>query len=58
MKFVVNMPFLWFKRGQVIEATKMPRLDIRYLEKKGMIALYVEPEEEQPKPRKPKAAKK
>lgn len=53
MKYSVNLPFLWFKRGEVVEESRLRRLDIRYLTARKMISEVVE---ETPKkaPRKPK----
>ncbi len=55
MKCVVLVPFLWFKKGQEIDLAKFPRLDPRYLLKKGVVetASVAEPAVEKRKKRKP-----
>lgn len=38
MKYVVNMPFLWFKRGEVITEDRLRNADRRYLLARGIIS--------------------
>ena len=56
MKYSVNLPFLWFKRGEVVEESRLRRLDIRYLTARKMISEVVEETPPPPKkaPRKTK----
>lgn len=42
MRYRVLVPFHWHKRGQVLEASEIRRLDVRYYVKKGMIEVYEE----------------
>jgi hypothetical protein len=37
MKYVVNLPFLWFKRGEVITEDRLRNADKRYLMSRGII---------------------
>lgn len=38
MKYVVNMPFLWFKRGEVITEDRLRHADKRYLLARNVIS--------------------
>lgn len=38
MKYVVNLPFLWFKRGEVITEERLRHADKRYLVSRGIIS--------------------
>lgn len=42
MKYQVNVPFLWFRRGDIVDSTRIQRLDFRYLVKKGIVEEVVE----------------
>ena len=37
MKYVVKLPFLWFKRGEVITEDRLRNADKRYLVSRGII---------------------
>lgn len=37
MKYKVLLPFLWFKRGEVIEEVRLRNADVRYLLSRKMI---------------------
>lgn len=51
MKYRVETPFLWFKRGQEVDFTSLPRLDPRYLERKKVITPIAEKPKPKPKPK-------
>ena len=42
MRYRVLVPFHWHKRGQVLEAAEVRRLDAKYYVKKGMLEVYEE----------------
>lgn len=37
MKYKIQLPFLWFKRGEVVDETRLRRADVRYLLSRKMI---------------------
>jgi len=49
MKYRVESPFLWFKKGQEVDFKTLPRLDARYLERKKVITPIVDKPRPKPK---------
>lgn len=43
MKYVVKLPFLWFKRGEVITEDRLRNADKRYLLSRGVIEEHSPP---------------
>ena len=50
MRYRVLIPFHWHKRGQVLEASEIRRLDVRYYVKKGLLEVYEDERAVAPEP--------
>lgn len=42
MRYRVLIPFHWHRRGQILDAADIRRLDVRYYVKKGLLEVYEE----------------
>jgi len=42
LRYRVLLPFHWHRKGQIISADDIRRLDVRYYLKKGMVEVYEE----------------
>lgn len=50
MRYKVLIPFHWHKRGQVLDASEIRQLDVRYYIKKGLLEVYEEERAVAPEP--------
>ena len=50
MRYRVLVPFHWHKRGQILDASEIRRLDVRYYVKKGLLEVYEEERAVAPEP--------
>lgn len=50
MRYRILIPFHWHRKGQIVSADEIRRLDVRYYIKKGMIEVYDEERAVAPQP--------